>query len=283
MAARSIWSGSVSFGLVNVPVKLYSATNSRGVAFKQINSKTGNLVKQPKVDAVTGEKVEFADIVKGYEVSPSSFVTITPEELEAVAPKQTKMISIEEFVPAGQINPLSYDKSYYIGPADSTAGTDQAYRLLTASMRSTDAVGIGRIILRSKQQMCALGVDDSGVLVCSTLMWGDEVLDSTGQVELGDAQVEPNETYVAMATQLIESLTHDWDPAQYRDDYRDQVLAMIQRKADGELIEMVSDDTPAGPAPDLMAALAASLETVEAASEKKPAKKRASKKREVTS
>ena len=259
--ARAIWSGAISFGLVNVPVKLYSATSPKSVRFHQLSAKTGARIKQKRVDASTGEEVAFEDLVKGYELAPDRYVVIEPEELDALDPKTTHTIDIEEFVDLGEIDPIYYDSSYFIAPS---AGGAKPYRLLLEAMRESGRVGIGRVVLRSKQQLCALRASESDVLVLSTMLFGDEVNSSDRLDELDairETETSPRE--LQMAQQLIDSLSGEFDPGHYRDDYRDQVLALIERKAAGEEIT----PAPAAPqapsaAPDLMAALEASLAAV---------------------
>ncbi len=170
--ARAIWSGAISFGLVNVPVKLYSATSPKTVRFHQLSSKTGVRIRQKRVDPSTDEEVAYEDIVKGYEITPDHYVTIEPDELEALDPKATKTIDIEEFVSLEDIDPIYYDHSYYLAP---TAGGAKAYRLLLDAMRQSGKVGIGKVVLRSKQQLCALR-PTGDVLTLSTMLFGDEVL-----------------------------------------------------------------------------------------------------------
>ena len=259
--ARAIWSGAISFGLVNVPVKLYSATSPKSVRFHQLSAKTGARIKQKRVDASTGEEVAFEDLVKGYELAPDRYVVIEPEELDALDPKTTHTIDIEAFVDLGEIDPIYYDSSYFIAPS---AGGAKPYRLLLEAMRESGRVGIGRVVLRSKQQLCALRASESDVLVLSTMLFGDEVNSSDRLDELDairETETSPRE--LQMAQQLIDSLSGEFDPGHYRDDYRDQVLALIERKAAGEEIT----PAPAAPqapsaAPDLMAALEASLAAV---------------------
>jgi DNA end-binding protein Ku len=284
---RAIWTGAISFGLVNVPVKLYSATSPKTVRFHQISSKTGARIRQKRVDPSTGEEVPYEEIVKGYEISPDRYVLIDPEELDALDPKATKTVDIEDFVDLDQIDPIFYDHSYYLAP---TSGGAKAYRLLLDAMKESGKVGIGRVVIRSKQQLCALRPNDE-VLTLSTMLFGDEVLppdrldelDSVGEAEASDRELK-------MAQQLIDSLSRDFDPSEYRDDYRERVLELIERKAAGEEIaaQPVSEEPAA--APDLMAALEASLAAVRsddqeekpAAKKKAPAKKAAPRKRTKT-
>src|ERR1700739_4645097 len=179
---RAIWSGAISFGLVNVPVKLYSATSPKTVRFHQLSGKTGARIKQKRVDPSTGEEVAYEDIVKGYELTPERYVMIGPDELEALDPKATKTIDIEEFVEISDIDPIYYDHSYYLAPA---AGGAKAYRLLLEAMRESGKVGIGKVVIRSKQQLCALR-PTGDVLALTTMLWGDEVLSPDRLDEIGE-------------------------------------------------------------------------------------------------
>jgi DNA end-binding protein Ku len=256
---RSIWSGAISFGLVNVPVKLYSATSPKTVRFHQLSSKTGARIRQKRVDSSTGDEVPFEDIVKGYELSPDRYVLIEPEELEALDPKTTKTIDIEEFVDLSEIDPIFYDHSYYLAPA---TGGAKAYRLLLEAMREAGKVAIGRVVLRSKQQLCALRPTDD-VIALSTMLFGDEVLppDRIDELDaLGEAEATKRE--LTMARQLIDSLSAEFDPTSYHDEYRERVLDLIERKAAGEEIAVQPEAEDTTPAPDLMAALEASLAEV---------------------
>ncbi len=260
--ARAIWSGAISFGLVNVPVKLYSATSPKTVRFHQLSSKTGARIRQKRVDSSTGDEVAFEDIVKGYELTPDRYVMIAPEELEAFDPKATRTIDIEEFADMADIDPIYYDHNYYLAP---TSGGAKAYRLLLDAMREAGKVGIGRVVLRSKQQLCALRVGGtaSDVLTLTTMLFGDEVLAPDRIDELDAiAEAEASDRELAMAQQLINSLSADFDPAKFRDEYRDRVLELIEKKAAGEEIAVQPEADEPAAAPDLMAALEASLAAV---------------------
>jgi DNA end-binding protein Ku len=266
---RAIWSGAISFGLVNVPVKLYSATSPKTVRFHQIASKTGTRIRQQRVDPSTGEEVPYEEIVKGYELSPDRYVLISPEELEALDPKATKTIDIEEFAKLEEIDPIYYDHSYYLAPA---AGGAKAYRLLLDAMRQEGKVGIGRIVLRTKQQLCALR-PTGDVLTLSTMLFGDEVVSPDKLDELDAVEeAEASERELRMAEQLIESLSADFDPSKFHDDYRERVLSLIERKAAGEEIAVQPQVEEPSPAPDLMAALEASLAAVRADDDKPAAR-----------
>ncbi|MGI8863604.1 MAG: Ku protein [Solirubrobacteraceae bacterium] len=275
--ARAIWSGAISFGLVNVPVKLYSATSPKTVRFHQLSSKTGARIKQKRVDPTTGDEVPFEEIIKGYEITPDRYVTIAPEELDALDPKATRTVDIEEFVDLVDIDPIFYDHNYYLAP---TAGGAKAYKLLLDAMREAGKVGIGRVVLRSKQQLCALRPAGEA-LTLTTMLFGDEVLspDRIDELDaLGDA--EASERELKMAQQLIASLAADFEPTKYRDEYRERVLELIERKAAGEEIAVQPQAEEPAAAPDLMAALEASLAAMRPEDEvpaEKPAAKKAKK------
>ena len=256
---RAIWSGAISFGLVNVPVKMYSATSPKSVRFHQLSAKTGTRIKQKRVDPSTGDEVGFEDIVKGYELSPDRYVLIDPEELDALDPRATKTIDIEEFVEISDIDPIYYDHSYYLAPS---AGGAKAYRLLLEAMREARKVAIGRVVIRSKQQLCALRPIGEAMGL-STMLFGDEVLSPDRLDELdGLEDAEATERELTMAQQLIGSLSADFDPTRFRDEYRERVIDLIERKAAGEEIAVQPEAEEDAPAPDLMAALEASLADV---------------------
>lgn len=268
--ARAIWTGAISFGLVNVPVKLYSATSQKSVRFHQLSAKTGTRIKQKRVDPSTGDEVAFEDIVKGYELSPERYVLIDPDELDALDPKATKTIDIEEFVDLVDIDPIYYDHSYYLAP---TTGGAKPYRLLLEAMREAGKVAIGRVVIRSKQQLCALR-PAGDVMTMSTMLFGDEVLapDRIDELDaLADAEASDRE--LKMAQQLIASLSADFDPTKFKDEYRERVLDLIERKAAGEEIAVQPQAEEPAAAPDLMAALEASLAELRGADEDAPAAK----------
>jgi DNA end-binding protein Ku len=269
--ARAIWSGAISFGLVNVPVKLYTATSPKSVRFHQLSAKTGARIKQKRVDSSTGEEVAYEDIVKGYELSPDRYVMIEPEELEALDPQATRTIDIEEFVDLSEIDPIYYDHSYYLAP---TTGGAKAYRLLLDAMREAGKVGLGRVVIRSKQQLCALRPTGQ-VLALTTMLFGDEVLPADRLDELDAiADAPASERELRMAEQLIASLSAEFEPEKFRDEYRDRVLELIEAKAAGQPIEAPAPVEEPAAAPDLMAALEASLAAVRSEEEpdEKPAK-----------
>jgi DNA end-binding protein Ku len=274
--ARAIWSGAISFGLVNVPVKLYTATSPKTVRFNQLSSKTGARIRQKRVDPTTDEEVPYEDIVKGYEITPDRFVVISNEELDALDPRATKTIDIEEFVDLAEIDPIYYDHNYYLAP---TAGGAKAYRLLLDAMRESGKVGIGKVVIRSKQQLCALR-PTGDVLTLTTMLWGDEVLSPDRLDEIGEIEeAQATDRELKMAEQLIASLSSEFAPEKFKDEYREQVLKLIEAKAAGEEIAVQPQAEEPAAAPDLMAALEASLAAVRSSDsdsdsdEEKPAAK----------
>ena len=262
---RAIWTGTIGFGLVAVPVKLYSALNRKTVRFHQLSGKTGARVSQKRVDPQTGEEVPYEQIVKGYEIAPERYVVIEPGELESLQPKKSKTIEIEDFVELAQIDPIFYEHPYYLAPA---SGGAKPYRLLLEAMRDTDRVAIARVVMRSKEQLVAIRpVGD--VLEMATMLFGDEILpperlDETSEV----AEVKTTKRELDVAKQLVDSLAADFNPDSYRDTYREEVLALIERKAQGEEIAVLPQaEETAAPVPDLMSALKASLDAVRARGE----------------
>jgi DNA end-binding protein Ku len=257
---RSIWTGAISFGLVTVPVKLYSAVNRKTVRFHQLSSKTGVRIAQKRVDPQSGEEVAYEDIVKGYELSPDRYVVIEPSELDTLQPKKTKTIEIEDFVELSQIDPIFYDHPYYLAPGP---GGAKPYRLLLEAMAQTEKVAIARVVIRSKEQLVAIRAMGD-VLEMATMLFADEVSSPDRIDELPDPkEVKTTKREVDVAKQLIGSLAGDFEPDKYRDTYREDVLALIERKAEGKEIAVQPEaEEEQAPAPDLMSALKASLAAV---------------------
>ena len=253
--ARAIWSGAISFGLVNIPVKLYSAVSRKTVRFHQLDGADNQRIQQKRVNPRTGEEVPYENLVKGYEIGPDRYVIVTPEELDSLAPEKTRAIDIEDFVDLDQIDPIYYDHPYYLVP---DTGAGKAYRLLLDAMSESGRVAIARVVIRSKEQLVAIRPRD-GILTMETMLFADEVVPPE---ELDDAPQDGKKTTkreLDMAQQLIDSLSGDFEPDKYRDEYRDRVLDLIERKAEGE--EVVLEAPPEEPqkVPDLMAALEASI------------------------
>src|SRR5919202_1090860 len=266
---RSIWSGAISFGLVNVPVKLYSAVSRKTVRFHQLHEKTGARIKQKRVDAQTDEEVPYEDIVKGYEIGDDRYVVITPEELESLDPEKTRTIDIIDFVDLEEIDPIFYDHPYY---------------LLREAMERAGKVAIAKVVIRSKESLVAIRASGP-LLTMSTMLFSDEVVppDAIDELPADEKAAKVTKREVEMAEQLIGSLTAEFDPTKYRDEYRDRVLDLIERKAEGEEISIQAPASEPAKVPDLMAALEASIKAARSdggddgggpAPARKPARKR---------
>jgi DNA end-binding protein Ku len=267
--ARAIWSGSISFGLVNIPVKLYSAVQRKTVRFHQLDSKDNTRIQQKRVNPASGDEVPYEQLVKGYEISPDRYVVIEPDELESLQPEKTRTIDIEAFVDLEQIDPIYYDHPYYLLP---DKGAEKAYALLLQAMKDANKVGIARVVIRSKENLVAVRPRD-GILTMETLLFGDEVIPPDSFDELPDGKdAKASKKEVEMAKQLIDSLATEFDPDEYRDTYRDAVLEMIERKSEGEeIVTQPAEEAPAEEVPDLMAALEASIKGAKRQT-KKPAR-----------
>jgi DNA end-binding protein Ku len=275
-----MWSGAISFGLVNVPVKLFSAVSRKTVRFHQLNAQTGHRIAQKRVDPVTGEEVPYENLVKGYELTRDRYVLISPDELEALDPERTRTIDIEDFVDLADIDPVYYDHPYYLVP---DKGAAKAYGLLLNAMEASEKVAIARVVIRSKEALVAIRPAGE-LLMMETMIFHDEVVPHDELDDLPDSKdLKVSDREVQMAQQLIDSLSGEFEPEKYRDEYRDKVLDLIERKASGEDV-VVQPEAPApAKVPDLMAALEASLAAVKsdedepaAATKKKPAAKKSS-------
>jgi DNA end-binding protein Ku len=261
---RAIWTGAISFGLVTVPVRLYSAVSHKTVRFNQLDATDNGRIAQKRVNPRTGEEVPYDRLVKGFEIAPDSYVIITNDELDTLAAEKTHSIEIEDFVDQAEIDPIFYDHPYYLAPGP---GGAKPYRLLLDAMRETGKVAIARVVIRSKESLVAIR-PAGDALECSTMLFSDEVNDPERIEELATlADVKTTDRELAIAKQLVDSLAGPWEPGKYSDSYREQVLALIERKAAGEEIS-VQEAPQAEPTavPDLMAALQASLDQVRGAS-----------------
>jgi DNA end-binding protein Ku len=255
-----MWSGAISFGLVNVPVKLYSAVSRKTVRFHQLNAKTGHRIAQKRVDSVTGDEIPYEDIVKGYELTKERYVVITPDELEALDPEKSRTIDIEDFVDLEDIDPVYYDHPYYLVP---DKGATKAYGLLLNAMEESGKVAVARVVLRSKEQLVAIRPAPGNVLTMETMLFADEVVPPEELDDLPEAKdLKASQRELTMAQQLIDSLSSDFEPGKYRDEYREKVLELIERKASGEEIAVQPEAPEPKKVPDLMAALEASLAAV---------------------
>jgi DNA end-binding protein Ku len=262
---RAIWSGAISFGLVNVPIKLFTATSQRDVRFHQLHDKDGARIQQKRVCSKDGEEVPMEHIVKGYEVSRDTYVIITPEELDALDPKASRTIDILDFVDLDEIDPVYFDSTYYMVPEK---GAAKAYALLLEAMRKSNKVAIARVVLRQKQHLVALR-PLKNALSMETMLYADEVV-GTETLEGLPEDVTVTDRELAMAQQLIDSLADDFKPERYKDDYRERVMEMIERKAEGQEIVVGEEEEEQAPVVDLMAALEASLAAAKTRREAEP-------------
>jgi DNA end-binding protein Ku len=258
--ARAIWSGTISFGLLNVPVKLYSAVSRKQIRFNELRESDSSRVRHKRVAESDGEEVAYEEIVRGYEISPDRYVIFSRDELEELNPAKTRAIEIQDFVDIEQIDPIYFESPYYLGPAE---GAEKAYGLLVKAMENAGKAAIARFVLRNKEHLAAIR-PMNGVLTLTTMRFADEVVspdelddvlpDSTPRVEKRERE---------MAEQLINSLSGDFEPDKYRDEYREQLLSLIEQKGAGkEIVAAESEEPEPTKAPDLMAALEESLAAV---------------------
>jgi DNA end-binding protein Ku len=255
--ARAIWSGSISFGLLNVPVKLYSAVARKQVSFRELRKSDSSRVRHKRVAEADGEEVPYEDIVKGYEIAPEQYVVMTRDELEELDPKKTRAIEIQDFVELEAIDPIYFDHPYYLGP---DKGAERAYALLAKAMADRGRVAIARFVLRNRENLAAIR-STGEVLAMATMRFADEVVQPTELDGVIPDDVEvPKKRELDMAGALIDQLTSDFEPEQYRDEYREELLERIESKARGEeVVESLSEEPTPTKAPDLMAALEESL------------------------
>ena len=269
---RAIWTGSISFGLLNVPVRLYSAVARRGIALREIRESDGARIRHRRVAEGTDEEVPYEEIVKAFEVAPDRYVPLSKDELASLDPQKSRAIEVQDFVDLGEIDPIYFDSPYYLGPAE---GAEKAYSLLAQAMEGSGKVAIARFVFRNKEHLAAIRPAD-GVLTLTTMRFADEVVPPSELEDVLPAE-KPKvaKREVEMAEKLIDSLTRRFDPTAYRDEHREELLALIERKAEGkELVEApVGEEREATKAPDLMAALEESIAAVQG-KRAKPAKKR---------
>jgi len=253
--ARPVWSGTISFGLIAIPVKLFHAVRKQSVSFNQLDERNMARIRYRKVNAETGDEVTEEHIVKGYEVAKGRYVVVDPDELEPFMPVATKSIDLEEFVDLAEIDPVYFDTAYHLAPD----GVPKPYVLLARAMEQSGKVAIGRFVMRNKQYTAAIRAEE-GRLVMSSLAYADEVVDPADIDELqGLDDVEVNGREVMMAESLVASLSSDFEPHKYHDEYREQVMALIQMKADGEEWEVPETAAEKPNVVDIMAALEASV------------------------
>jgi DNA end-binding protein Ku len=277
--ARSIWSGSISFGLLNVPVKLYSAVARRNIALREIRESDSSRIKHRRVAEGTEEEVPYDKIIKAYEITPGQYVPIGKDEMAALAPEKSRAIDVQDFVEIEEIDPKYFDSPYYLGPAD---GAEKAYSLLASAMETSGKAAIARFVFRNKEHLAAIRASE-GVLTLTTMRFADEVVPADELDDVfPDSAPKVAKKEQQMAEALIDSLTTEFDPSSYRDEYREELLALIERKAEGkEIVASDSEPAKATKAPDLMAALEESIAAVKdrkGAPKKAPAKRKSASK-----
>ena len=275
---RAIWKGAVSFGLVSVPVKLYSATESHDVSFRQVHATDGGRIKYQRVCSIDGEEVEYADIAKGYETEDGEMVILTDDDMAALPSESSREIAVEKFVPSDQIDPMLFEKSYYLEPEKTGA---KPYALLRQALLDSDRMALVTVALRNRTSLAVLRVRDD-VIVLQTMMWPDEVRQPDfGSVDTSDAK--PAE--VKMANMLVETLAGDFEPDEFEDDYRTAIEEMVRAKIEGGEVKRTPQSTKtSGEVVDLLAALQKSVNAAksargEADEEEKPAKKKSAAKK----
>jgi DNA end-binding protein Ku len=256
-----MWKGAISFGLVTIPVAVYPATEEKSLKFNQLHDKDMGRIRYKRMCSIDNEEVEFEHIVKGYEVEKDRYVIITDEDLDAVPVESSRAIDIQQFVDLDEIDPMLFKKSYYLVPDETGA---KAYALLRKALHDENKVGIAKVSFRDKEHLAALRFKDR-VFVLETMFWPDEI--RAAEFDTVDADEKVRENEVEMAKALIDNLTEPWDPSSFKDEYREALIEIVERKDSGEPIEAPAEAAPARVV-DLMQALKAS---VEAAKEKTPA------------
>jgi DNA end-binding protein Ku len=250
---RSIWNGTIAFGLVTVPIKVFSATESKTVHFREVHAKDGSRIEHRRICPKEDKEVDYKEIVKGYELSKGKWVELTDDEIAAAAGSQSRLVEIDHFVPAGDIDPEYYERAYYLGAQDKAK---DAYALLHAALARSERAGVGRWIFRNRERTVVLrAVDD--VLLLHTMRFADDLVDPSG-FDLARVSRKPSAREIKMASALVDGLHTSFDPSAYEDSYREAVLEVVRRKAEGKNIEPPADEEPEA-ADDLLAALEASL------------------------
>jgi DNA end-binding protein Ku len=250
---RAIWKGAVSFGLVSVPVKLYAATESHDVSFRQVHAKDGGRIKYQRICSIDGEEVAYADIAKGYETEDGEMVILTDDDMAELPSTSSREIAVEKFVPAEQIDPMLLEKSYYLEPEKSGA---KPYGLLRQALLDADRMAVVTVALRQRTTVAVLRVKDD-VIVLQTMMWPDEIRTPDFSVETGEVK----DAEVKMAHMLVETLAGDFDPSEFEDDYAEAVETLVKTKIEGGEIKRTPTSTKtSGEVVDLLAALQRSVD-----------------------
>lgn len=255
--ARSIWNGSLSFGLVSVPVELFSATEDKTIHFNQFQAGTPDRIRNKRVNERTGEEVAFDDIVKGYDVGGGEYVIVSSEELDALEPGRTRNIEISDFVDLDTVDPVYYQRSYYLAPKGEQA--QRAYGLLRRAMEDSNKAAVATLVMRGKQYLVTVRPEPRA-LVLQTMYFADEVRDPAKEVPGIPVPDEFNDRELATAKMLIESMATDWEPERYHDTYRERVEDLVERKRAGEEVVLETHRAEPTKVADLMAALEASVD-----------------------
>lgn len=257
---RAIWKGAVSFGLVTIPVKVYSATEEKDIRFHQVHTADGGRIRYQRICSVCGQQISYEDIGKGYDIGGGEIVLLTDKDFADLPLSSSRVIDVLEFVPADQIDPILFNKAYYLEP---DGPVTKSYALLRDALGDSKRVAIVKVALRQREQLATLRVRDD-VLVLNTMLWPDEV--RRPDFEFLEQPVEAREPELAMAASLIDSMTGDFNPGAYTDNYREALQQVIEAKVSGrEVVAPARREGEAGPAGDLMAALTASVERARAA------------------
>jgi DNA end-binding protein Ku len=263
---RAIWKGAVSFGLVSVPVKLYSATESHDVSFRQVHVKDGGRIKYQRVCSIDGEEVPYSDIAKGYETEDGEMVVLTDEDLANLPTSSSREIAVEKFVPSDQIDPMLFEKSYYLEPESSGA---KPYALLRQALLDADRMAVVTVALRNRVTTAVLRVRDD-VIVMQTMMWPDEIRKPDFKIETGEVK----DAEVKMAQMLVETLAGDFDPEEFEDDYAEAVEAVVKAKIEGGEVKRTETSTKTGgEVVDLLAALQRSVDAAKTSRGEQPEEK----------
>jgi DNA end-binding protein Ku len=262
-----MWKGAISFGLVTIPVSVYPATEEKTLRFNQLHDEDGGRIRMKRTCSVDGEEVSYEHIVKGYEYEKDRYVILSDDDFEAIPVESSRAIDIQQFVDLEEIDPMMYKKSYYLVPEETGA---KAYALLREALNRSGKVGVAKVSFRDKEHLAALRFRDEA-FVLETMYWPDEIREADfGGVDVS-AKIRPNE--LEMAQTLIDNLTADWDPAEFKDEYREAMLRIVEAKINGEEIEVVEAE-PTAKVVDLMAALKASVAAAKKEAKAEPAAKK---------
>jgi DNA end-binding protein Ku len=258
MAARAIWSGAINFGLVTVPVELYSATEDHTVHFRQFERGTSDRIRYRRVNERTGKEIDFNDIVKGYDLGDGEYVLVEQDELDEITPGRSRSIDIEAFVDLDDIDPIFFQKSYWLAPSKEEFG--RAYGLLLQAMARTNKAGVARFVMRGKEQIAAIRAGEDNVLILDTLLFAEDLRDPAKELRKLPEKAEARGRELDMAVSLIDSMTEDWHPEDYHDTYTERVHKLIDDKKAGRKVSVEAPPSEPTKVVDLFEALSRSVE-----------------------